>query len=206
MVVIYVLRLIDNKFYVGMTTRNLTRIWEHIEGEGAKWTKKYPPVKGNEVQYMEDGLFPIDENRITLETMREHGYENVRGGSWCQMILQPQQIRGIIRRIENDLPTKRTKSRPDVGEYYKERALKRKKKNREWHKLRGVLLPFNTTPLEKCRAMKGDGRGRCQKNISSNFAGKSSEDQLCNMHRISVLSGRRPWPTISQSRMKKDLS
>ena len=99
MVTIYVLRLVKNKFYVGMTTRNLARIWEHVEGEGAKWTKKYPPMKGKEVKTMNDELFPFDENRITLEMMRDYGIQNVRGGSWCQMKLTSRQIYGIEKRI-----------------------------------------------------------------------------------------------------------
>ncbi len=197
MVTIYVLRLVDNKFYVGMTTRNLARIWEHVEGEGAKWTKKYPPIKGNEVKWLDDRLFPLDENRITLEMMRDYGIENVRGGSWCQMKLTSRQIYGVKKRIR-ELPPKKSKSRPEVGEYYKKRALKKKysRKKRAKNKLRGVLLPFGTEPINQCRAMKMNGAGRCRKPTKSNFAGNSSNDQLCNMHRISVLSGRRPWPTV----------
>ena len=45
---VYVLRLRNKKWYVGYTERgSIDRILEHIEKKGAKWTKKYPPLKGN---------------------------------------------------------------------------------------------------------------------------------------------------------------
>ena len=85
MVAIYILRLEQNKFYVGMTKRNIERIWEHIDGKGAAWTKKYPPCEGNEILYFEEGLDPSDENRKTIEMMKRFGIHNVRGGDYCRV-------------------------------------------------------------------------------------------------------------------------
>ena len=124
MVVIYVLRLERGKFYVGMTRRNIQRIWEHIDGEGAKWTKKYPPLEGREVVFMKDGLHKIDEDRITIEQMREHGYHNVRGGQWCHIKLNETQIKTIKTKIK-ELPKQKSKSRPDIGQYYRSKAMNR---------------------------------------------------------------------------------
>ena len=37
MVAIYVLRLERGKYYVGLTRKNVERIWQHIDGKGAAW-------------------------------------------------------------------------------------------------------------------------------------------------------------------------
>ena len=139
MVVIYVLRLERGKFYVGMTRRNIQRIWEHIDGEGAKWTKKYPPLEGREVVFMKDGLHKIDEDRITIEQMREHGYHNVRGGQWCQIKLNETQIKTIKKKIK-ELPKQKSKSRPDIGQYYRNKAMNRKNQKNKIMNLRKKSL------------------------------------------------------------------
>ena len=69
MVAIYVLRLERGKYYVGLTRRNVERIWQHIDGKGAAWTKKYPPKEGKEILSFQDGLKSSDEDRVTLEMM-----------------------------------------------------------------------------------------------------------------------------------------
>tara|TARA_B100001750_G_C15275664_1_gene479833 strand:- start:44 stop:622 length:579 start_codon:yes stop_codon:yes gene_type:complete len=93
--VVYILRLEQGKWYVGWTNRNIERIWEHVEGDGAKWTQRYPPVEGREVFYMQDGHKPPDENRITLETMKKHGIRNVRGGDWCMVKMRKKTYREL---------------------------------------------------------------------------------------------------------------
>ena len=204
MVLIYVLNLKEGKFYVGMTTRNIQRVWEHIDGKGAKWTKKYPPLVGDEVESMQNGLELSDENRITIETMHKHGIENVRGGSWCAMDLTYRQIRQISRRIVQ-LPN--LHSPTDVNLFskgknnLKSKSSNNRKKNRTkiQRKFRSVLLPMNTPPIKTCRAMKLNGWGRCRKNAQTNWAGKKGDDQLCNMHRGSVKSNS--WGTISIEEM-----
>ena len=92
MVAIYVLRLERGKYYVGLTRKNVERIWQHIDGKGAAWTKKYPPKEGKEILFMEDGLKVADEDRITLETMSKYGVRNVRGGQWCRVNMSTKQI------------------------------------------------------------------------------------------------------------------
>ena len=92
MVAIYVLRLERGKYYVGLTRKNVERIWQHIDCKGAAWTKKYPPKEGREILFMEDGLKVADEDRITLETMSKYGVRNVRGGQWCRVNMSTKQI------------------------------------------------------------------------------------------------------------------
>ncbi|MDA8839248.1 hypothetical protein N9N14_02055 [Candidatus Poseidonia alphae] len=97
MVAIYVLRLQRGKYYVGLTRKNVERIWQHIDGKGAAWTKKYPPKEGKEIVSFQDGLKVADEDRITLEMMSKYGVRNVRGGSWCRVNMSARQVSELER-------------------------------------------------------------------------------------------------------------
>jgi predicted GIY-YIG superfamily endonuclease len=81
----------DNEeyFYVGMTYRLVTRLQEHMAGEGAKATQKW---KYSTVQ----AIYKIDEDRqhnhnveddLTLKLMKSRGgaWWKVRGGRWHQV-------------------------------------------------------------------------------------------------------------------------
>lgn len=76
---VYVLRLMNDKYYVGWTEHFLDRMKDHFLNGGSLWTKKYKPI---EVVKMFRGN-KLDEDRETLTMMMEHGIENVRGGKWC---------------------------------------------------------------------------------------------------------------------------
>lgn len=42
---IYVLKLIQNKYYIGKTSKNIfDRFYKHIKCNGAIWTKLYRPI------------------------------------------------------------------------------------------------------------------------------------------------------------------
>ena len=101
MVAIYVLRLERGKYYVGLTRKNIERIWQHIDGKGAAWTKKYPPKDGKEILSFQDGLKVADEDRITLEMMAKYGVRNVRGGSWCRVNMTSKQVSELERMIKS---------------------------------------------------------------------------------------------------------
>lgn len=79
---IYVLLLEHEKLYVGYTNReNGERFLEHFNGEGAEWTKKYKPIQV--LKWLQGST--DDEDRVTLNLMREVGWVNVRGGKWCKV-------------------------------------------------------------------------------------------------------------------------
>jgi predicted GIY-YIG superfamily endonuclease len=42
---IYILKLEDNKYYVGKTKNINKRILEHFSNNGSEWTKKYKPIE-----------------------------------------------------------------------------------------------------------------------------------------------------------------
>ena len=78
----YVLECENDKWYIGKSYNVNFRLGQHLSGNGAKWTKLHKPKKivgiylGNQ------------EKRRTLELMRKHGWQNVRGGGWCRVNLQ----------------------------------------------------------------------------------------------------------------------
>ena len=84
MVTIYVLKLKQNKYYVGKTTQPTFRLNDHFVGGGAAWTKIYKPISIYE-------LIPdrpdSDEQIVTQEYMKKYGIDNVRGGPWCKISL-----------------------------------------------------------------------------------------------------------------------
>ena len=80
---VYVLKLQDNKVYVGITMNFNLRWAQHMAGEGAKWTRMHKPL---EVVEIITNASPGLEKAKTLEYMEEYGWENVRGGPWCKLI------------------------------------------------------------------------------------------------------------------------
>ena len=95
---IYVLSLIENKFYVGKSQNVPGRITQHIDGSGSVWTKIYKPVEIVEVL---DENSPYDEDSKTLEYMQNYGIANVRGGSFCEVNLAESQIDVIQKMIKS---------------------------------------------------------------------------------------------------------
>lgn len=82
---LYVLRLQDGKFYVGITSKNPElRMQEHLNGvRVAYWTAKHKPI---EIIHIEDlGIIEKSkaekrENKMVRALMKQRGLNNVRGG------------------------------------------------------------------------------------------------------------------------------
>lgn len=81
---LYVIRLQNNKWYIGKTKNYNHRMDQHVDAKGAQWTKKYSPSQDCSVlgQY-NDATW--EETKKTLEFMCEKGLNNVRGGEYCQI-------------------------------------------------------------------------------------------------------------------------
>jgi hypothetical protein len=115
----YVLKLRGGKWYVGYTVRGFKRIQEHLDAEGAKWTKKHPPVKPIPFRQTEPGKTKAtpknkpnsDEDKLTLSLMETHGIENVRGGSWTMARKMRKktitEINGLIGKSKTKTPAKK---------------------------------------------------------------------------------------------------
>jgi predicted GIY-YIG superfamily endonuclease len=79
---IYVLQLVDDRYYIGRTGNILRRIEEHFTGVGSIYTIKYKPIKVIEVT---EELSTQDERNKTLEVMSKYGWQKVRGACWCSI-------------------------------------------------------------------------------------------------------------------------
>jgi predicted GIY-YIG superfamily endonuclease len=79
---IYVLHLIDDRYYVGRTNNIFRRIEEHFTVGGSKYTKKYKPLKVIEVA---EELTTDDERKMTFKYVEKHGWDKVRGSYWCSI-------------------------------------------------------------------------------------------------------------------------
>lgn len=97
MVYIYILELEDNKYYVGKTNEPEFRLEKHFDGNGSSWTQIYKPIKVLDIIKDCDNY---DEDKYTIKFMSEHGINNVRGGSFCEINLPDENKKTIIRMIQ----------------------------------------------------------------------------------------------------------
>lgn len=80
---LYVLKLIEDKYYIGQSTDPKKRIRKQFRGSGSAWTKQFPPIEVlliesiGSMDYKEAEAY---ENRMVLKYMKQFGWENVRGG------------------------------------------------------------------------------------------------------------------------------
>lgn len=83
---IYVLELMNGKFYIGQTTNLKKRINEHRLGRGASWTNKYPPKKIVEIEEYPEGtnLYTYEDDK-TIKYILLYGLYNVRGGQFTTL-------------------------------------------------------------------------------------------------------------------------
>lgn len=102
---IYVLKLEQNKYYVGKTKNVAQRYQEHLQGLGSSWTRKYKPVKLDTVI---ENASPFDEDKQVKIYMAQFGIENVRGGTYVAETLTEEQLQTLKAEIRssNDLCNK----------------------------------------------------------------------------------------------------
>jgi hypothetical protein len=94
---IYVLELAEQKYYVGKSSKPLSRTGEHLISmihndascSGSGWTGLYEPIRILEVNKSYD---EFDEDVYTLRYMKNHGIDNVRGGSFCELNLSHDNV------------------------------------------------------------------------------------------------------------------
>ena len=104
---VYVLRLEEGKFYVGITSQNPEiRMQEHINHvRPAYWTQKYKPV---EIFYKEElGVMKKEdaeaiENLMTRKYMRQFGLNHVRGGDLRKVEEYSKYFGNIYMKFETD--------------------------------------------------------------------------------------------------------
>lgn len=94
---IYVLLLEDNKYYIGRTDSPVDRIISHFTNCGSAWTKLHKPKEV--IESFVGDMF--DEDKWTKKYMHKYGVENVRGASYCQVILLQRQLESIKSELYN---------------------------------------------------------------------------------------------------------
>ena len=98
MIYIYILLLKNNKYYIGKTKNPSFRLDDHFNHKGSEWTKKYHPIK---VLKLISNCSNFDEDRYTKEYMFKKGINNVRGGSYCKIKLNNDEINLIQKEINS---------------------------------------------------------------------------------------------------------
>lgn len=97
MVFIYVLKCNNNKYYIGKTIKSVNRRFrKHKKGRGSSWTKKYRPI---EIMKIYENCDNFDEDKYTKIYMNQYGIENVRGGSYTKINLDPKAIEFIEKEL-----------------------------------------------------------------------------------------------------------
>ena len=111
MVNIYVLELKGGKYYVGKTNHTFQRFEQHKSGTGAKWTQKHGVV---DLFAFHKNMYDRDENKITIQMMRQYGVKNVRGGSWTKVNMTEREIQKLeiefIQTLGEKLSVKRKRN------------------------------------------------------------------------------------------------
>ena len=97
MVYIYVIKLKEEKYYVGKTNDPVFRIESHIKQNGSEWTKLYKPLKLIELKANCDDY---DEDKTTIKYMNKYGINNVRGGSFVSVKLDKSTI-DLLTKMSN---------------------------------------------------------------------------------------------------------
>lgn len=91
---VYVLSLEKGCKYVGTTRDPLRRMEEHMTGKGSVWTRLHPPASSEYyklVEFEEDEMAVLEEDRLTKELMLRYGVERVRGGIYVMAKLSGRQ-------------------------------------------------------------------------------------------------------------------
>lgn len=96
---LYVLKLIKDKYYVGISRNDITiRYKQHLKGNSATWTRMYKPL------YIIESIKTntmFDEDKYTKIYMNKFGIENVRGGSYSNIILEDYQLKTLDKEFKN---------------------------------------------------------------------------------------------------------
>lgn len=99
---IYILKLKNNKYYIGKSNNVEKRYNDHVNGIGSTWTTLNKPIK---IIKTIPNCNNFDEDKYTKEYMSKYGINNVRGGTYTKEILDNNTIKLLETEIRgsNDL-------------------------------------------------------------------------------------------------------
>jgi len=101
MLSVYVLKLTNNKYYVGKTTNVEQRMIQHRRNEGSEWTQLYKMI---EIDNVFNNCDDEDEDKYVIQYMKKYGIDNVRGGSFSELNLSREKknvLESMIRSSSN---------------------------------------------------------------------------------------------------------
>ena len=82
---VYVLKLEQNKLYVGLFGNFSKRLAQHKTGKGSEWTKLYPVINVESKEIVTSKNKAVERERhLTLTLMKSKGLNNVRGSCWTR--------------------------------------------------------------------------------------------------------------------------
>ena len=103
---VYTLLLEGGHYYVGWSSNVEQRIAQHFSGAGSKWTTLHAPVQVLTCVAGDTKL----EDVVTISLMCRHGWEKVRGGTWCLLLLEGPP--DAVRRALTNAKTRAEPERP----------------------------------------------------------------------------------------------
>jgi predicted GIY-YIG superfamily endonuclease len=77
---VYVLRLEDDCYYIGVSSNLNARLAQHFCGDGSAWTRRHKPIELIEVHIGGEGK----EDEIALQYIKKYGYHKARGGKYLK--------------------------------------------------------------------------------------------------------------------------
>ncbi len=105
--ILYILKLEQDKYYVGITDNFEKRLNEHKNGTGSVWTKLYKYINTFENKEVSNELAEYEETKLTCKLMLDFGVNNVRGAQFCQ--IEPffkEDIEHLVSTIGHNLKMK----------------------------------------------------------------------------------------------------
>ena len=90
---IYIIKLNQNKYYIGHAINLEQRLNDHAEGKISKYTQKYKPLN---IKKIIPDANPKYLDKYVIKYMEKYGMNSVRGGSFENEILSKEQIKYLI--------------------------------------------------------------------------------------------------------------
>jgi predicted GIY-YIG superfamily endonuclease len=93
---IYILRLEENKYYIGKTKNLRKRIEDHLSNCGSIWTSNFKPIYFEKIIKSDDNF---DEDKYVKKYMSQKGINNVRGGTYSTVELDLSELKILRKEI-----------------------------------------------------------------------------------------------------------
>jgi len=99
MITVYILKLENNKYYIGRTTKNVyERVLDHSKGEAGYWTKLNKPI---ELIDFKPNADKFDTDLYVKKYMDKYGINNVRGGTYSSPTLTSEKYYLLKEELAN---------------------------------------------------------------------------------------------------------